>query len=67
MNVTLKMVNSQWYEMNSDDERGGWIVRAISDGWIVVERNPDSSFGTMVASGASMNEAIDNFLFPKGA
>lgn len=62
MNITLKRINSQWYEISTEQHEGGWIVRAISDGWVVVERTDDSSFGTMVASGASMNEAIDKWL-----
>lgn len=62
MNVTLTRVNSQWYEISTEQHEAGWIVRAISDGWVVVERNDDSSFGTLVGSGATMNEAIDKWL-----
>ena len=64
MNVTLARINSQWYEINTDAPHGGWVAKAINGGWVVVERHPNSTFGVTVGSGASLDEAIENWQFP---
>lgn len=60
MNVTLTRVNSSFYEIND----GAFVANHISGGWVIVERNQGSAFGNFVASGASLDAVIENWLYP---
>jgi hypothetical protein len=59
MDIILTRINSQWYDINN----GRFIVRKMQQNWVVVEQSTEEPFSIIISRGASMDAALDNWLF----